>query len=327
MTDATDSWSALEAGGADARRVLGDGRYDFFWIINGLREPGLLLQLPVGFESSSTLPEMRNLSIAFQEADNRPALVLILRDREQRELFETLCRDIVHAAEQAVDLPDAVNRTIRRTMRWHHLLRSGRSDRLSPEEQRGLIGELQFLHELIDRLGPLGAVQAWTGPSGSAKDFEMGSVLVEVKARRGAAHPHVQISSEVQLSDVEGARLFLKVTPVDSVPKPNGLSLSDHVDALEKLFAVADLKAYDLWEQALADCGYDAAHDYSDRHWITGPARGFEVVEGFPRIANPVPAGVTGVRYSIALEACEPFAVEDEVLTALISERIPTWAN
>ncbi|QVM85190.1 PD-(D/E)XK motif protein [Novosphingobium decolorationis] len=142
---------------------------------------GLLLQLPTGFETGASLPEMRNLDIVFQDVAGRPALIIVLRDKDQRELFETLCRDIVQAAELADDLPDAVGRMIRRTMRWHHLLRSGKNSKLSVEEQRGLIGELQFLHGLIDQLGATAAIQAWTGPAGSAKDFEMGAVLVEVR--------------------------------------------------------------------------------------------------------------------------------------------------
>ena len=327
MTDKETPWANLQSGATDARRVLSDGRFDFFWIVTGRREPGLLLQLPAGFQSGATLPVMRNLHIALQDVGARPALVLLLRDDEQTELFETLCRDIVEWAERAQDVSDAVARMIRRTMRWHHLLRGGRSDKLSPEEQRGLIGELQFLHELIDHLGPLGAVQAWTGPAGSAKDFEMGTLYVEVKARRGAAHPHVQISSEVQLSDVEDARLFLRVLPVDSVPPPNGLTLTQHVDTLEALFAQADLEALDLWEQALADTGFDHAHDYSDRRWIAGPARTYEVTEGFPRIAAPVPAGVSGVRYSIALDACEPFAVEERHFNHLVSGETTAWTS
>lgn len=325
MSDKDNPWAKLEPGGTDARRVLTDGRFDFFWIVTSRREPGLLLQLPTSFESAATLPVMRNLHIAFLDVGTKPALLLLLRDKDQTELFETLCRDIVEWAEKGLDVTDAVARMIRRTMRWHHLLRGGRSDKLSPEEQRGLIGELHFLRVLMDLLGPLGAIQAWTGPAGSAKDFEMGTVYVEVKARRGAAHPHVQISSEAQLSDVEDARLFLRILPVDTVPAPNGMTLSQYVNELELLFSQADLAAMDLWEQALADTGFDHGHEYSDRNWIAGPVRTYEVTDGFPRIATPVPNGVSSVRYSIAIDACQPFVVDEKDLHQLIAGRVDAW--
>lgn len=322
MSDKEYPWAKLEPGGTDARRVLTDGRFDFFWIITGRREPGLLLQLPAGFESAVTLPIMRNLHIAFLDVGAKPALLLLLRDKDQTELFETLCWDIVEWAEKGLDVADAVARMIRRTMRWHHLLRGGRSDKLSPEEQRGLIGELHFLRVLMELLSPLDAIQAWTGPAGSAKDFEMGTVYVEVKARRGAAHPHVQISSEAQLSDVDGARLFLRILAVDTVPSPHGMTLANYVDGLEALFAQSDFDALSLWEQALADTGFDHGHDYSDRNWIVGPVHTYEVTDGFPRIATPVPSGVSNVRYNIAIDACQPFAVDEKDLHQLIAGRV-----
>ena len=87
-----------------------------------------------------------------------------------------------------------------RTWRWHHLLRGGGSTlcyRL--EEQKGLLGELLVLERPFCCLtsGASTAVAAWRGPLGSPKDFEIGRVAIEVKARRGGAIArHVAITSE-----------------------------------------------------------------------------------------------------------------------------------
>lgn len=320
MTTVESPWAGLAAGGIDARRVDPAGRQDFFWIISASAEPGLLLRLGPDVEKVTPLPRMRNLDLSYREVAGRTSLVLLLKDDEQRELFASLCLDIVRAAEAATDKRDALARAIRRTMRWHHLLRGGTSGLLSLEEQRGLLGELQFLQHLIDLLGPRAAIEAWKGPSGSAKDFELGTCLVEVKARRGAAKPFVQISSEDQLATVDGCRLFLAVSAIDAVVKPAGQTLTDHVKAVDRLFSMADPEAADMWSDAIEAAGFDFADDYSERRWIIGKSIRFEVVEGFPRIASPLPAGVSGLRYSISLDACAPFAVEEELVDSIMRE-------
>lgn len=327
MTRIDDPWEGLGSVGIDARRVNPAGPHDFFWIVSGKDEPGLLLRLLAGTAEIKPLPKLRSLELAYRNVAGRNSLVLLLKDEEQRELFGSLCRDIVQAGEHGSDNRDALNRAIRRTMRWHHLLRGGKSGLLSLEEQRGLLGELQFLLHLIDLIGPRAAIEAWKGPLGSSKDFELDGCLVEVKARRGAAKPFVQISSEEQLSDVDGCRLFLVVSAIDAVVKPNGLTLTDYVSEIEKLYAVLDPEAYSLWEEAIVSTGFDFEDDYSDRRWNIGNSLHFEVVEGFPRVANPPPSGVSSVRYSISLDACSGFAIEADVLDHLVAERHGPWTN
>ena len=327
MTRNEDPWEGLGSGGVDARRVNPASPYDFFWVVSGKDEPGLLLRLSADTAEIKPLPKLRSLDLAYRNVAGHKSLVLLLRDEEQRELFANLCKDIVKAGELGTDNRDALNRAIRRTMHWHHLLRGGKSGLLSLEEQRGLLGELQFLLHLIDLIGPRAAIEAWKGPFGASKDFELDGCLVEVKARRGAAKPFVQISSEDQLSDIDGCRLFLVVSAIDAVVKPNGLTLTDYVTEVEKLYAVADPEAYSLWEEAIMSTGFDFEDDYADRRWNIGKSLHFEVVDGFPRIANPPPLGVSAVRYSISLDACSNFSVEPDLVSRLIVERNGPWTN
>jgi hypothetical protein len=315
-----DPWDGLDPGGIDARRVSPSSHQNFFWVVSANSEPGLLLRLAEDTNEVLPLPRMRNLDLGYREVAGRRSLLLLLRDVDQKELFASFCRDIVRAGETATDDQDALQRTIRRTMRWHHLMRGGRTGRLSLEEQRGLVGELRFLGHLADLIGPRAAIEAWKGPSGSSKDFELDGCLVEVKARRGASKPHVRISSEDQLADVPGSRLFLLVSPVDAVVKPQGQTLTDQVRELDRLFSVADPGAYMLWEEAIAGTGFDFEDDYSERCWVIGKSRFHEVLEGFPRLVPPLPAGVSGASYSIGLEACAPFTVDESAVNQMISE-------
>jgi hypothetical protein len=59
---------------------------------------------------------------------------------------------------------------------------------------------------------------------------------------------------------------------------------------LERLFSVSEPGAYDLWEEAIAETGFDFADDYSERRWMIGESLFHEVRDDFPRV-TPVPVG------------------------------------
>jgi len=306
-----DPWTQLNPD--DARRVNSEGQFDFFWVVLEGGLPGLMLKLPFPPEPAPKLPKLKNLVASFRPAAEGWAFVLGSREISQTEIFETLCRDVVRAGEAAENRDDALARAIQRTRRWHHLLRGGRVGGLSVEEQRGLVGELAFLRELVTSLGSSTSIEAWTDPTGSAKDFELIGACIEIKTLRSAAKPHVTISSEDQLTDVEDSRVFLRVTNVASAVLPEGQSLHDHVRMTAKLFETAD-DAFDAWEEAIYSTGYDPQNDYGERRWQLGSSTVYEVIEGFPRISTPLPAGVERVRYSLALDACTPFTLDGNLI-------------
>ena len=317
MSTMTDPWEGLSAIGRDVRRVNKAGRWDFFWGLADNSDPALLLYLSEEMEEHRPLPKIRNLEIRYVNVDMERILVVRLKDRAQVEIFAVLCRDVVAAGEQAEEAQGALRRVIGRTLRWHHLLRGGHAEGLSVEEQRGLIGELDFLQVLVNLQGPRAAIEAWKGPEGAAKDFELTGLCVEVKARRGAARPHVQISSEDQLSSVDGVKLVLRVCDVDASAKPEGLTLTDHVRAVDEILQ-SDLSAYAIWENSLAATGFDHAHDYSERGWTVGKIRHYKVTSDFSRIVPPLPEGVGHVRYTVAIGSCAQFELSDKEFAALM---------
>ncbi len=306
-----DPWKSLEPD--DAIRVDSQGRYDFFWVALEAGRPGLMLKLPSFPHPKPRLPKLKYLDTSIQAAPSGSVFVIGLKERSQIELFETLCLNVVEAGEAGEDWNQALSKAIQRTFRWHHLLRSGKSVGLSVEEQRGLVGELALLRNLLSAFRSTTAIEAWTGPTGSTKDFELIGTCIEVKSRRVSAKPVVTISSEDQLADVAGSRLFLHVVNVASAVLPQGRNLHDHVrltaDLLEE-----DSGAIEAWEEALYSTGYDPENDYDDRRWLLGEATNYEVVDGFPRISLPLPQGVENARYSVSLEACEPFKFEDDLI-------------
>lgn len=304
-------WERLSVG--DARRVNGIGRYDFFWIVLEDFVPALALKLGTEELPDHRVPKLRSLDLRYRLLNGGHALVISLTDRSLSDTFATLCLDVVRAGEAGSGVDQALSLALHRTRRWHYLLRGGASEELSVEEQRGLVAELAFLRSVVEAKGPEFALEGWKGPEGASKDFEFPRACVEIKARRAAAKPHIAISSEDQLGDVPGARLFLNITDVASAVKGDGLTLHEHVGMISALLTPSPF-ALARFEDLLVAAGYDAAHKYEDRRWAVGADRVFEVAEGFPRLVTPMPVGVANVRYSIALSACKPFEFGGSVL-------------
>jgi len=317
-------WSGLEPGKTDTRRVDASARWNWFWAVMPRADVTLVLQLTDLPKPTPDLPKLRNLEIRFQTLPGGPILYIRLKDSAQIELFETLCRDVMAAGELAETEAEALERAIGRTFRWHYLLRGGKPEVLSEEAQKGLIGEIEVLKLLIATLGAKPALTAWTGPSGAPKDFELRADCIEVKARRGASQPFVKITSEHQLADVPNRRLWLGVLAVDKVQSPHGRTLTEHVDEVTDLLERTEPSAIMGWDLHLADAGYDVLHDYSTWRWIVSAPEFHAVAEGFPRIAAPVPLGVAGVTYALALSACAPFRADwGSMRSKLVEENQP----
>ncbi|WP_306751529.1 PD-(D/E)XK motif protein [Paracoccus actinidiae] len=309
-------WGSL--GEKEARRVDSKGRFDFFWVRMYDSSPGLVLGLSTETEEVRPLPKLKHVGVFYRMVDGRYHFCLTLSELSHLDLFETLCRDVISAAEQAEDVQGALARAVRRATRWHHLLRGGKPE-MPLEIQRGLVGELAFLRELVNVVGPTKAVEAWKGPDDSAKDFELPGRFFEVKARRSAAHPKIRISSEAQLMDIAGARLFLRVQDVDTSLEAEGDNLKDHVDRTAALFE-DNVAALDIWEQRLAESPYAEDAVEQERRWHLGAARLFEVSDAFPRIVPPLPTGTEDLSYSIQLDACTDFERTTDLKTLLLEE-------
>lgn len=325
---ADDPWRELtppsSADALSARLVDAGAPWPFYWARDLDRSPLLLLRHAAGASPTGQLPRLKGLEITLSEpeANGQRVLALRLLDAAQRDVFHRLCLDIIASALSARTEPEAVSRTVARTWRWHHLLRGGTGEGLSLEEQKGLIGELQVLEELLlPCLGAVDAVTSWRGPLGAPKDFEVGRLAIEAKARRGAARPFVAISSEYQLSTDGTDSLFLHVAELSQAPTgtAGAFILSDFARRLHESVFKADHLAAELFEGRLLAGGFDWADDYSDALFVAGPARVYRVVESFPSITPTIlRPGIAQVRYAISLPACEAFLTSHEAVRAAI---------
>ena len=308
-----DPWKSLPRG--EMRRVEEDGKYNYFWASLETGQSALILFLPLGLPPPKDIPKLRNMDLSYQ-ALPQPIFMVALKDPSHRNIFSILCQNIVRAGELSKDAESAFNASIARARRWHFLLKAGSAESLSLEQQRGLVGELACLRTLIQTIGPAAAVEAWRGPEGASRDFELPNLVIEVKAKREGAKPFVRISSEEQLANFANGKLLLRIYDIQNAVQPEGFDLHDHVNqtlAMCRAHAQASLRM----ETLLAEVGYDSMDDYSGRRWIITRCRTFNVKEGFPRVVPPVLLGVSGITYNVAIDACEQYLCDTDPIECL----------
>ncbi len=308
-----------------ARRISDVGTPDWglYWGLDSQHHCLLILQHRSAQSNLRRLPKLRGLRVEAHRTEERSGRRLIIRltDSEQRDVFHRFCTDIVEATRASRSEAEAVDRFLIRTWRWHFLLRGGGS-RLSREEQRGLVGELCLLERrLLPVIGPVGAVQAWTGPVGADKDFQVGWIGVEAKTRSPHA-PLVRISSADQLDSVESSRLFLHVVEVSGAQgDPTSVTITDVALRVRDSIAALDMQAASQFEERLCATGFDFDDDYSDNRLVIGGASLYEVLDGFPRITPAMfLPGVMNVRYAIELSRCKKFHIDMAILAQAIKE-------
>ena len=304
----------------NARRVDAELPWDFFWARDADRRALLTMRHAAPSSADVRLPNLRGVEVILSPVDvaNTRTLVFRLLETTQQDIFRTLCLDIVSATAKAATEQEAVGVALMRTWRWHHLLRGGGTARLSRQQQMGLLGELFVLERvLLPSLGASDTVQAWRGPIGSPKDFEIGLVHVESKAHRAGATPKITITSENQLDASGLDALFLHVLELNQATghDEGAVSLTEVADRIMGQLYIQSPAAAQLFETRLLAAGLDPEDDYSDFQWSEGGANVYLVNDEFPRITwGELRTGVSDVRYSISLAECARFKTPVDAL-------------
>jgi hypothetical protein len=156
------------------------------------------------------------------------------------------------------DQPTLPNEDLLRRLIWMLVLLEDDATILSPERQRGLVGELQLLVRLVRRAkaqsrSALVAIERWHGPWSSKRDFSAVGIAVEVKTTSDETRIHT-ISSLDQLDPQdasEGVFLYsLGVRHDYSAPR----RLKHFVSDIEVLL---DDSEADEFHGRLSEYGYD----------------------------------------------------------------------
>ena len=265
------------------------------------------------------LAKLKDISIEIipdEKDSNKSILLFKLISQEHRDIFSVLGEDLIASIANENIESRFVNTLLNRFEKWKSLFTKMASQGLSPEEQRGLFGELFFLRSFLQvNKSFQQIISAWVGSSKEIRDFQMNNWAVEVKTTYGNNHQKVHISSERQLDNTHIENLFLY-----------HLSLEQAQEAGETLNAIVssictiledDIISLNRFKSKLYEAGYFEHHYnlYDSVGYFVRNDTFYKVENDFPRVQeNEIRSGVGDVKYSIILSHCETYKQTTETV-------------
>jgi len=248
----------------------------------------------------------------YEETGNQ-CLVLFLESAINSDIFYDFCCTLTGAVKMAENSDGVVFATFQHIRRWKNFLSGGRN-LLTPQQIRGLTGELLFLRQIMQAGYNAGkSLASWIGPDGGNQDFVIGDAAVEIKTLFGRERGKVRISSEEQLETIQ-SKLFLKIFRLIEVDKDTAsFSLNSLILDLRSKMLLADDE--DVFDMKLNSLSYAPLPFYNAPHFKCPEQLIFLVTDDFPRLVrSSLPTGVSNVMYDISIETIKSFACDNEIL-------------
>lgn len=257
------------------------------------------------------------MTIRVLDFDDSRELNILLTDNQLEDIFTAFVENLIEEIRDCLSNSQALPIIGKVILKWKKLFDRASFSGLTPEQQKGIFGELLLMDELL-QLGypPQEIIEAWTGPAFSDQDYDFGHTRIEVKMTT-AKNPLLTITSERQLRNIPDTRLYLILYTAD-ISRGAGLSLPDLVAKISRVLEVGPL--VEVFSTKLISGGYNAAdEEFYTQSYIVNRQRLFTIIDGFPRLqVEDLPPGVMNVAYKIELSACEPYKLDDTTAGALI---------
>ena len=140
----------------------------------------------LSFLSTVRVPKLESTKlinvVQVVESDNTYWLGFELLGAEAKSAFFAFSASLVHAIEGMKDEESALKSIKKRYISWKSLFKNERKTKLSNELIQGLYGELYSLYfYIIPKHGIEKAINGWSGPDNTSKDFSIGTEWYEVK--------------------------------------------------------------------------------------------------------------------------------------------------
>lgn len=270
----------------------------------------LILELPFDFDKSFQQFEKENLSLKYFKKEK--CLCIILNDDFFKDLFDDLILSIYSKIYNISNTEEYSELFTRHFFKWSAFFENKKTDGLTRDQVKGLIGELFYLKNLLlnSELIIDDILLSWRGPYDEGHDFVFEFTDYEIKTIESSKN-NVRISSEFQLESEKGKELELVVILV-KLENENGLSLkslindiktivldkfgdnSIFINALaQKGLTIGDLEQYEIYRYTpIEEISYDSNK------------------ENFPKlIRSSIPEEINKVNYNIRLNLIEEFII------------------
>jgi hypothetical protein len=237
----------------------------------------------------------KNIDVNFYSLLDESIISFSLLNSYYQDIFYLFCNDLVDYSKH-IKLEHGFQYIVHRYEKWRVFSLSKR-EYLSENEIKGLIGELLFLKTFaFGKYGQSRAIEGWTGPEPTKKDFIYESTWHEIKT---ATNNQVTINSIDQLSSKEDGHLvvynFEKLSPVALELSLNRLS-SEIIKEIEFDF---DKEAF---TSKLIEAGFYGEAYYENFVYRLKSESSYLVNQSFPRLERySLNNAIIDARYTLDL--------------------------
>lgn len=239
--------------------------------------------------------------------DGKYATSLTLKSSEQEDVFVTMCGDIIRFSSIEDDQAHSLTKVVKRYEAWLKLLQHGNSALLSLTAQKGLIGELLYLKDRIERgLSPAEALNGWVGPYGADQDFVFEDGWHEIKTT-GVSSSEITISSIEQLDNENPGELVVMRVDKCAPAQPGAFTIYKLVHQILRMID-SYAGATDDFVLKLANVGYIDLPEYDQQTFIFSSKNTYKVDYTFPRLdRSKLPVEIVNLSYVLSLPSLAPW--------------------
>jgi hypothetical protein len=310
-TETKNPWENMAE--SSQRRIDSETLHNLFWITDLQGNYGFYLRRNRRFETTEAAAKLKGISIIKRNSqDDIGELFLILKNKEDWQIFYALCEDLVAVAHRYDSEDQMLSAVEVRLKRWQQLLKQDRSQEMTLEKQMGLFTELLCLKDIIaPKVDFRQAVFSWVGPEFDKQDFLIDNAIIEVKSYRTSKGPVVHVSSLYQLHS-EKEPLFL--VSYGLTRSSDGLSIEDIAQAIKKLLYEKAPDTVDSFDTKLMKYGYIPEIIKEPLYqFIVDKRRAFLVSNEFPKIfPSDIKSQIVSVNYSVDLSGCTEYEVMND---------------
>lgn len=236
-------------------------------------------------------------------------LVIILLENDLSDIFSYFIEDIINDLKTINEENIALLKISSKVNYWKRLFSKITGDILTPQQQRGLYGELFFLNELIEiNADKSFIINGWHGPLGANQDFFYNGLAVEVKTSK-SNKPTIKISNEYQLDSTGLNELYVQF-----------YKLNEYQGGAETLYRLicgireqlnSDMLIQFNEKIEILGINPETEQEYNNISYSVGFERTYQITENFPRIIrNTLNEAISAVSYEIEPKLCAEFETD-----------------
>lgn len=246
-----------------------------------------------------------------KRSDNKWALSFSLIDDGYKDIFILFCEDIVNASASIANKEKAVRFVGARYKEWREMLANARGNLLSPEEIKGLLGEMYYLKNcLAPQYGIEKAALSWTGPKHLPQDFIIDDTWYEIKTISSSRN-EISVSSIEQLDCVKSGELVVLRADKTSLTNVNATNLNNLYNAL--INEIPGDHEKEVFSNMLLRYGYYPRPEYEGKEYTfeVKAVQRYSVTADFPCLRRlSLPESVTEAKYALSIAAIASYKKE-----------------